>query len=207
MKKNIDVVKVMVYIFLKAMFGILTKILFSTKVAGKENLPKEGPYIIAANHASYADAAVISVSVPALIRWVAKQDVYNTWYLKPFCKIIGTIVTNGSIEKALKVLEQKDIIGIFPEGTRTDDGKLKKGGIGVAIVALKSGVPIVPVGVSGTFKAFPRHARFPKFHPVVVKIGAPVVFARSSKDVIEEAVLRTTTDEIMAKINELILDI
>jgi len=194
----------LLYIFLKLIFGILTKFLFSTKVVGLQHIPEKPPYIIVANHSSFGDVAVIAVSLPAMIKWIARKDVYDKWYMKPFHKALGTIVVNGSTHKALKALREKEIIGIFPEGSRSHDGKLKKGDVGVAVLALKSGCPVIPIGITGLHEAFGWNDRFPKFHKVVLRIGRPIFFPKTDKDIIEENLLRASTDQIMAGIADLI---
>jgi len=207
MKKSINIIRLIMYTMLKIIFTPITKVLFLPKVEGRENLPKKKPFIIALNHVSFADVSIIAVTMPFMIRWLARTDVYNKWYMKQIHNIIGTVVANGSVKEALTALEQKDVIGIFPEGTRSSDGIMRKSNIGVAIIALKSGAPVVPIGISGTFKAFPKHAKFPRRYPVLVKIGHPLTFSKTDEEIIEESKLRNVTDNIMAEIKKLLVDI
>ncbi len=206
MKKQTNF-EIFINAFLKFLFGIISFIFFPLKVEGKENLPEEGPYIIAANHSSFADPPLISISIRPVIRWISHYNVYDVKLLKAIHEVTGCIRTNGTVKKALAALEEKDVVGIFPEGTRSFDGKLCKAGTGVAVIALKSGAPVVPVGVSGAFKAYPRGVTFPRRHRVLVKIGRPIKFERHQEDIIKEEALEKATDLVMQGIGELLVDI
>jgi len=174
------------YRILRAIAWFLCKALFRLKVSGRCNIPKEGGAIIAANHSSYIDPVAIAVAVPRRISWIVRKDVYDVWWLKGLFASTGMIREGGSVEKAVKLLEQGGLVGIFPEGTRSPDGKLGAGRRGASVMALTAGVPVIPCGITGAFEAYPRGAVFPKSSPVKVSIGKPI--AGTSPEVIMDAI-------------------
>lgn len=193
------------YIFINNITKFLSWVFFRLKVEGRANLPEKGPFIIASNHASFLDSAVIQVAIPARISWIAKRGVYEERLLKPLHYIFGTIPMNGAIEKALTALENGETIGIFPEGTRSTDGKIKEADVGIAILALKSGKTVVPVGVKGSFEAFPPGKKFFRPYPVTVKIGKPISFEKRDKETIEVRLLEEAKNRVMDRIGELLV--
>jgi len=190
--------------FFKSAAWILSCTFFSLKVEGRKNLPEGAPFIVVANHTSYLDPMVIQVAVPPRISWIAKKEVCEKWYLKPVHYVCGSIPANGSVKCALEALDQKRILGIFPEGVRSYDGKLKEAGRGIAVLALKSGAPIVPVGIKGAFEAYPPGRIFFRPHPVSVKIGSAFFFDKVTDDPIDEGIINNARSFVMKKIGELL---
>ncbi len=176
----------MSYRILRAIAWFLCKALFRLKTTGLRNIPKEGGAIIAANHSSYIDPVALAVAIPRRISWIVRKDVYDVWWLEGLFASTGMIREGGSVDKAIKLLEQGGLVGIFPEGTRSPDGKPRAGRKGASVMALKTGVPVIPCGITGAFEAYPRGAVFPKPFPVKVSIGKPV--AGASPEVIMAAI-------------------
>jgi len=191
----------LLYRILRLIGRLICKVLFRLKVKDVENIPVKGRIIIAANHSSYLDPIAIGVAVPRRISWVVRKDVFDVWWLKWLFTLIGMIRENGSVGKAISLLEKGEAVGMFPEGGRSSDGKLGKGKNGVAIMALKTGTAVVPCAVLGAFKAFPRGAMLPKPYPVRIAIGEAIRFKKI--DMPDEEAIDSALDKIMAAINSL----
>ena len=164
----------MLYQILRPIGWLICRIFFCLKVKGVENIPAEGNIIIAANHSSYLDPVAIGAVVPRQIKWVVRKDVYDVWWLRPLFASTGMIKENGSVGKAIGLLGKGAVVGVFPEGSRSYDGRLGAGKRGAAIMALKSGAPVVPCAVKGAFKAYPRNAVLPRPYPVEIIIGKAI---------------------------------
>ncbi len=191
----------MPYRILRFIGFLICKIFFRIKVKGLENIPARGNFIITANHSSYLDPVAIGVAVPRRIKWIVRKDVYDVRWLKPLLESLGMIRENGSVGKALDLLIKGESVGVFPEGARSPDGKLGEGKKGVAIMALRSGVPVVPCAVGGAFKAYPRGVVFPRPYPVEIIIGKAIKPGKS--DAPDEKTIDSTLAEIMTAIGSL----
>ncbi len=159
---------------------------FDLRVTGLEQLPPAGPYIVAANHHNYLDAVVLGVSVPAPIAFMVMPRVWRATPLHPiFHRHIRSIPINlerpdfGALRGALSHLERGGVVGIFPEGPFSVRGRLERGLPGVALLALKSGVPVVPAALHGTYEALHRRRFYvPRATPLAVRFGPPRHFSR-----------------------------
>ncbi len=189
---------------LKGLAVFLMWFFFRLKVEGRENLPANAPFIIAANHASFIDPVAIQALCRFRINWITKKVIYENRYLKLFHYIADSIVINGAVNKALEALDKGRVIGVFPEGEMSCDGRVKEGDLGVAILAIKSGCRIVPVRISGSFEAFPRGKKFFRMYPVKVRIGKPLIFEKDERENIEEHLLTETRDKVMDGIRGLL---
>lgn len=183
---------------------IILKLFFRLKVEGLENLPKKNNFIVVANHISFLDPVVIGAAIPKKIYWIALRGFYNTFALRWFMQKIGTLPTGSSSDKAIYLLMKNKNIGLFPEGTRTFDGRLKEFRRGVALLALKSGRPIVPCAILGAYEAFPRAAKFPKFLPIKIKIGKPKYLLKEFDEVIDDVYLQEGIFKIRNAIKEML---
>lgn len=144
-------------------------------------MPQKGPFILASNHISYADPAVVGVACSALpVSFMAKKELFNNTLAGRWIKAMGCIPTDrasGSFEplkKAVRQLKKGEVVALFPEGTRSLDGKLGKAEAGIGLIAIKSGVNIIPIYVSGTDKVLPRGQKHITPNKVRAKIGRPV---------------------------------
>lgn len=191
----------MLYRILRLIGRLICKVLFRLKVKGAENIPSTGRVIIAANHSSYLDPIALGVAVPRRVSWVVRKDVFDVWWLKWLFTLTGMIRENGSVAKAVSLLEKGEVIGMFPEGGRSFDGKLGKGKNGVAIMALRTGTVVVPCAVLGAFEAFPRSAALPKPHPVRIVIGEAIRFKKT--DTPDEEAIGAALTGIMGAVNSL----
>src|ERR687885_447950 len=177
----------MPYTIARLIVGLIFRVLWRPRVEGLENVPETGPVIIASNHLSFIDSVVIPLAVPRRVRFLAKAEYFTGRGLRGRLTALFFRFTDAvpvgrtgnrdsmrSLESALAVLREGTAFGIYPEGTRSRDGRLYRGRTGVAWLALKSGAPVVPVGLIGTDKVQPIGARFPRVHRVTVRFGKPV---------------------------------
>jgi 1-acyl-sn-glycerol-3-phosphate acyltransferase len=154
---------------------------FALRVEGVEHLPPTGPFIVAANHHNYLDGVVLAATAPRPIAFLVMPRVWRATPLHPLLhRHIGSIPLNlsrpdvGALRCALQVLAQGRPVGIFPEGPFSVHGRLEPGLPGVGLLALRSGVPVVPAGIRGTYAALVgRRAYVPRRHPLAVRFGAP----------------------------------
>lgn len=203
----------MCYRILKILIGLVFKLFYPLKVKGLENLPQEGAVILVANHSSYFDPLYLGLAIPRRINWMVLRPYYDLWWLRWFFKATACFPVNigktnvEAIKHALLILKQGEVLGIFPEGGRSKDGRLKKGELGVALFALKSGASVLPVAIEGAFEAYPPGAILPKPHPINVSFGHLLSFDRLNKGRIDEKTLRITTEHIMKSIERLIEEI
>ena len=187
---------------------------FSLSVEGAEHLPAGGPFILAANHHNYLDGVVLAVTVPQKIAFLVMPSVYRATPLHPpFYRHVGSIPINlerpdpGAIKRTLRVLEDGGVIGIFPEGPFSLEGRLVQGQPGVALIALRAGVPVVPVGLLGTYEALAeRRWHLPRPYPLTVRFGRPLSFARIRREArIPRTLRQEVTRRIMGEIAHLLL--
>ena len=205
----------MAYWIIKAIVKPLMLGLYRIRVEGLENVPRKGAAIIAANHVSFLDSFFIPLVIKRRkMTYLAKADYFKSWKTSWFFKSVGQIScereggskSQQSLEIALDVLKGKHLLGIYPEGTRSPDGRLYRGRTGVARLALTSGAPVIPVGLVGTDKVMPKAAKIPKLLgrvEVTVRFGKPLDFSRYAGQETDRFVLRSVTDEIMFEIMQL----
>lgn len=177
----------MFYVVLKALTTRLTLLIWRPRLEGRENIPKHGPVILASNHLSFVDSMLIPMISPRRVTFIAKAEYFESrglkgLLMKSFFTAIGAIpvrrgdhrAARDSLDQALAVINSGQAFVIYPEGTRSLDGRLYRAKVGVGWLALKSGAPIVPVGVEGTQKVLPVGAKIPKIVPVTVRFGQPI---------------------------------
>jgi 1-acyl-sn-glycerol-3-phosphate acyltransferase len=197
--------KLMFYWSFRLLFSALLNLLFKLKVEGLNNLPQKTNFIMVANHASYMDALVVMVLVPRKIHCIALRDLYQFSWLVWFLKGTEALPSGCSSEKASCLLAENKIVGLFPEGGVSHDGKLREFRRGAALLALKTGRPIVPCAIIGTFEALPRQAKFPRlFKQIKLKIGRPVYLLKEFQDLIDDIYMQEGTLKIRNSIEEMI---
>jgi len=188
-------------------------LLFRPKVSGLRHVPSNGPVIIASNHLSFSDSIFMPLVVPRNVTFLAKSEYFTSPGIKGFIKKITFIAlgqvpvdrsggkrSEAALLTGLKLLKEEHCIGIYPEGTRSPDGRLYKGRTGIARIAIESGAPIIPVAMFNTEKIQPTGKVIPKIMRVKMVFGEPMFFEGDSSDLLY---LRDVTDQIMKKIQEL----
>lgn len=185
---------------------------FGLTIEGAEHVPAQGPCIVAANHHNYLDGVVLAVAMTPPISFLVMPRVWRATPLHPLLhRNIGSIPLElerpdvGALRRALAVLERGGVIGIFPEGPFSVRGRLEAGLPGVALLALRSGMPVVPAAIHGTYQALvARRFHVPRRHPITVRFGAPRTFTREMNGGPRGA-RAAVTSRIMADIAELLL--
>lgn len=202
----------MAYRIFKAILTPILRILFKVRVEGLENLPADGPVILASNHLSFSDSIFLPMVLRRRVTFVAKAEYFEQKRTRWFFTMMGQIpvkrgggpASERALEAAEEVLVSGGVFGIYPEGTRSPDGRLYKGRTGVARLALRTGAPVCPVAMIGTREAQPIGQVKPNFGTVVtVRIGSPLRFDRYRERSADPKVMRQITDEIMFELREL----
>lgn len=193
----------MVYAFFQYFFRLIFYVIFRTRVFGRENIPKEGAAILAANHASNADPPLMASLIDRPVSYMAKIELFEN-------PIFGGIIRRchafpvkrgasdrGAIKTAVQVLKEGRILGLFPEGTRSKTGDLQKPEAGLALLAAMTGAPVVPVAILNSHRIFANGGKFPALR---IMYGRPISFQgdRKSKDALDGF-----SDEVMARIAEM----
>nr|WP_202507065.1 lysophospholipid acyltransferase family protein [Streptomyces sp. SID1046] len=192
------------------LLGPLLRLLFRPRIEGLENIPAEGAAIVAGNHLSFSDHFLMPAILKRRITFLAKAEYFTGPGVKGrltafFFRSAGQIPVDRSgkdagqaaLREGLGVLAKDELLGIYPEGTRSHDGRLYKGKVGVAAMALGAGVPVIPCAMVGTFEIQPPGKKLPKIRRVTIRFGEPMEFSRYAGMEGERAVLRAVTDEIM----------
>ncbi|MFF7967708.1 lysophospholipid acyltransferase family protein [Streptomyces sp. NPDC007903] len=207
----------MFYHLLKyVLLGPVLRLVFRPRIEGLDHVPESGAAIIAGNHLSFSDHFLMPAILKRRITFLAKAEYFTGPGLKGrltafFFRSAGQIPVDRSgkeagqaaVREGLKVLDRGELLGIYPEGTRSHDGRLYKGKVGVAVMALKAGAPVVPCAMIGTFEAQPPGRKIPRLRPIRIRFGEPLEFSRYAGMEDEKAVLRAVTDEIMYAVLEL----
>ena len=198
------------YQALKATGGPILKAAYRPWIRGKENIPAEGPAILASNHNAVWDSVFLPMMLDREVVFMGKADYFTGtgfkgWVTKEFMRAVGTIpvdrsggrASEAALNAGLKRLREGELFGIYPEGTRSPDGRLYRGKTGVARLALLSGAPVIPVAMIGTHAAQPIGQRIPSRTNIGMVIGEPLDFSRYKGLHKDRYVLRAITDEIM----------
>ena len=206
----------MLYEVLTRVLAPATKLIYRPVVEGRENVPQTGKVILASNHLAAVDSAVIPLLAGRPVAFLAKAEYFESRKLRQraFGAFLGALghvpVRRGqgraalaALDVATEVLTRGDAFGIYPEGTRSLDGRLHRGHTGVAQLALTTGAKVVPVGIIGTEKMQPVGTRVPRICPITIRFGRPLDFARYEGLAESPVIRRSVTDEIMYAIMEL----
>lgn len=207
----------MFYWLAKWTLGATLRLVFRPRVVGLENVPTKGPAIIASNHLSFSDSFFAPLVIPGRkVTFMAKAEYFNRkgvkgWFSRVFFKSIGQLSVDRSGGKAsaaglrtgLEALQAGELLGIYPEGTRSPDGRLYRGRTGIARMVLESGVPVVPCAMVNTDRLQPPGQVVPKLVQPEVRFGKPLDFSRYAGMESDRLVLRAITDEIMYELMRL----
>jgi 1-acyl-sn-glycerol-3-phosphate acyltransferase len=200
------------YWVIKAVLTPLLRAGYRVRVEGRQHLPRKGPVILAANHRSFLDSIFLPLVVRRRVTFVAKADYFDdpktAWFFRGVGQIPirreGGSASERALESATEVLRAGGVFAIYPEGTRTRDGYLHRGHTGVARLAMRTGAPIVPVGLIGTDEVQPVDKKLPRlFRPVTIRFGEPIDAIRYADRVHDHMALRELTDELMYDICQL----
>ncbi|WP_419993502.1 lysophospholipid acyltransferase family protein [Streptomyces boninensis] len=204
-------------IVLKAFLGLLMRVLFRPRVEGAEHIPESGPVIVAGNHVTFIDSMFLSLVVKRQVYFIGKDEYVTgkgvkgrlmAWF---FGEIGGMIPVDrdgghggvAALMTGRRILEEGKVFGIYPEGTRSPDGRLYRGRTGVSRLALMTGAPVVPFAMVGTDKIQPGGAGTPKLARFEVRFGEPLDFSRYEGMDRDRYVLRAVADEVMSEVMRL----
>jgi 1-acyl-sn-glycerol-3-phosphate acyltransferase len=209
-------VKVFYWIMKRIFLGPILKLLFRPWVKGLDNVPAGGPAILASNHLSFSDSIFLPLMVARPVIFLAKAEYFTGTGLKGRLTALFFRLTNQlpmdrsggaaselSLKAGMDVLDRGGLLGIYPEGTRSPDGRLYRGKVGVAKLALKAGIPVIPVAMIGTDKVQPIGKRVPNIRRIGVIFGPPLDFARYRQMADDWMIQRSVTDEIMYELMRL----
>jgi 1-acyl-sn-glycerol-3-phosphate acyltransferase len=189
--------------------GLAYRGVFRAKVQGAEHVPRTGPAILASNHLSYLDHFLLGSSVWRQVHFISKIEhferpvrrwLFRQWGVIPLKRGASD---QEAFQRSVEVLQRGGLFAIYPEGTRSLDGKLHKGHTGVARLHLLTGAPVVPVAMLGTFEALPKGRSVPRLVKCGVRYGRPLEFRGLRRKADDRATLRWITEEIMMAIKEL----
>ncbi|WP_314502618.1 lysophospholipid acyltransferase family protein [uncultured Microbacterium sp.] len=196
--------------------GPLLKAIFRPWIVGRRNVPVEGAAILASNHLSFIDSVFLPLMIDRPMSFLAKSDYFTGrglkgWATRMFMKGTGQIpidrtggkASEASLNTGLQVLGRGDLLGIYPEGTRSPDGRLYRGRTGLARMALEAHVPVIPVVMVDTDTVMPIGRRIPRVGRVGMVIGEPLDFSRFAGMEGDRYILRSVTDEIMVALQRL----
>lgn len=206
----------MAYWLVKIVLTPVLRLLFRVRVEGRGNVPRHGPAILASNHHSFIDSIFLPMCVRRRVTFVAKAEYFESWKTAWFFRAVGMIplerdggsASERALAAARAVLVRGGVLGIYPEGTRSPDGRLYKGHTGVARLAVQCQAPVVPVAQFGTAAVQPIGRLVPRpFRPVRVKMGQPLQFPPPAASDVQldtgPGDLRQYTDQIMRAIASL----
>ena len=207
----------MAYFILKTfVLGPLLRVLFRPWVRGIENIPTTGPVILASNHLSFSDSIFLPLQSRRPVVFLAKSEYFTgkglkgaltRWFFKSTGQLpidrSGGKASEASLNTGLNVLSQGQVLGIYPEGTRSPDGRLYRGRTGIARMVLESKAPIIPVAMIDTEKVQPIGKRLPRIRRIGIVVGTPLDFSRFDGMEGDRIVLRAVTDEIMYEVRKL----
>lgn len=198
------------YVLKYVILGPLLRLFFRPRIEGLEHIPEDGAAIVAGNHLSFSDHFLMPAILKRRITFLAKAEYFTGPGVKgrltaAFFHSIGQIPVDRSgkdagqaaIREGLGVLARGELLGIYPEGTRSHDVRLYKGKVGVAVMAITAQVPVVPCAMVGTFEIQPPGQVVPRIKRVTIRFGEPLDFSRYAGMENQKAAIRAVTDEIM----------
>lgn len=188
---------------LYSLFKLLGEVIFGTyyrvKRIGLKSYPREGPLILVSNHISYIDPLLIGLTFPRQIAWMMLESIYSRPVINYICRRTSVIPVKRdardlqAVKRAIGVVEKGRVLGVFPEGRMSRDGKLQSFlGHGAAMISLKTGAPVLPAAIEGSSHSFPPEGRFPRPAKVVVKYGSLLSFSKRKGKLDRETVVDVT---------------
>ncbi|MBN1919055.1 MAG: 1-acyl-sn-glycerol-3-phosphate acyltransferase [Verrucomicrobia bacterium] len=196
------------YGFGQLVCSLMSRLFFWRSIVGLEHWI-DGPALITPNHASFLDPPLLGSACPEQIAYVARKDLFGNPLFRAICFGVGAIPIEryaadfGSMKRVLRTLAQGKKVLLFPEGVRTHDGNFGAAMPGVGFLVYRSQVPVIPVYIHGTYRAWPRHRRFPIPTRTVVVFGEPMRFDRDATTPPTRETYKAIADEIMARIRAL----
>lgn len=205
----------MLYSLSRQVLSPVARLIYRPVIEGQENIPRTGPVLLASNHLSFVDSIVIPLAAPRRVVFLAKSEYFTGEGIRgaakrSFFSALGAVpiergtagAAQEALDSALAILGDGLAFGIYPEGTRSRDGRLYRGRTGVAWLALTAGCPVVPVALSGTQHIQPAESHLPRISKITIRFGEPLDFGHL-RDAKPGPARRKVTDAVMAAIHEL----
>ena len=204
------------WIFKWSLFVPAVRLVWRPKVTGLENIPDSGPAIVVCNHTSAVETFIVPAMISRRLTFPAKAELFTqgggigkrivAWFLAAVGQLpmdrSGGRASAGSMDGVLQVLKNGELLAIFPEGTRSPDGRLYKGKTGVARLVLQANVPVIPIGIRDSVVRRSKRLGIPYYRRTKISIGRPIEFSRYASAATDRNVIRYVTDEIMAAVQE-----
>lgn len=189
----------------------ITRVYSRMRVVGADNVPRKGTCIVVANHTSYADAVILGSACPRRLNFMITRPIYRMNRLRWFYYMMGSIPVGGeadpaAMKQAIRVLKGQDAIAIFPEGQRMPDGTPGAGKEGVALLASRTGAPVIPAAIIGAHRIMPVGSVFPKPGTIRVVFGAPMTFPDIEGKRATREQMRAFADRVMQAIRDLMVE-
>lgn len=197
------------YLFWKLVIAAICKAGFRFRIEGREHEPAAGPFIAAGNHASALDPPLVGMALHRRASYMGKAELFAVPVLGPWLRSVGVFpVRRGepdrqAIRRSLEVLAEGGVLVMFPEGTRSPDGRLRPAEPGAAMIALRSGARVLPVAVVNSHRILPKTSRWPRFERVIIRIGPPLTVPRVEGR-LDHQLLEEWGRQIMAEIARLL---
>jgi len=207
----------MLYYFVKyVVLGPALRILYRPRAINRKAVPTTGAAVLASNHVSFSDSIFLPMMLRRRITFLAKSEYFTSpgikgWISKVFFTGVGQVPVDRSggraaeaaVQTAISILSRGDLLGIYPEGTRSPDGRLYRGRTGMARIAIEAGVPVIPVAMIGTFEVQPTGRVIPKIGKITVKFGDPIDLSEYKDRIKDPAALREATNRVMVALQAL----
>lgn len=198
-----------VYWCLWCVCNLLARSLFRFRVIGRRHIPKRGGLLVAANHASYLDIPLVGCGLRRRASYLGRQDLFGPRWVKAICRWLGWIpirlnrLDREGFGKAVSLIKGGKVVVIYPEGTRTPDGRLRPGKPGIGVIVEETGCPVVPAYIAGADEALPMDAAWIRCHPVQVTFGTPIDFSAEAQRYTGKEFYRHVSRTVMERIAEL----
>ena len=196
------------YGILWLLVNFVGRLLFRYRVGGREHVPARGGALIAANHASYVDIPFVGAGVTRRMWYLGRQDLFLP-VLRPVLEWLGWIpirqdrLDRDGFGKAIRLIQEGKVVVIYPEGTRTPDGALRRGKPGIGVIVAETGCAVIPAYLSGTREVLPPGARWISLHPIRVTFGPPIDFAQAAQRSSGKEFYQHVSRTVMSRIAEL----
>ena len=180
---------------------ILCKIFFRLRVFGRENIPKKGAFILAGNHQSYLDPILCGATLPRQMHYLARESLFSNWFFAWLISSVNTLpLKQGegdltTVRKVIELLKEGKGVCLFPEGTRTEDGRIEPFKPGLGLLCRRGNAAVIPAVIDGAFKCWPRHKKMFSFGSVWVRLGQPIT-ARQAGEMGDEELAQYLTNTL-----------
>lgn len=197
------------YWFLWLLFGLIARVCFRFRAAGQTRVPRNGGLLVAANHGSYLDIPILGIGIPRRVAFLGRQDLFPVLGLRWACRRLGWIpirqdrLDREGFAKAVRLIKEGKAVVIYPEGTRTMDGRLQPGKPGIGVIVEETGCPVVPAYIQGAHQALPPGTSRVRFHPIRVTFGEPINFSKDAQELKGKEFYRHVSRTVMERIAEL----